>query len=309
MTSLKTFGSDPEFMLFLDNTPRSAIGVIQSIEKKFHKNGHEFYYDNVLAECAIKPGESKEKVIENFRDCLQIYTSLVKPYQLVAQASATFDDNQFGHPDSRKVGCAKDMCAYLMRLMDGPLKKIMEGNERSCGGHIHLGSEILASDGPEPILAVLLLDLFLAVPSLWLDKDPTSSKRRSLYGQAGRYRVKSYGIEYRTLGNFWLQSPEIVGLIYDLSMFVIDLVDSGKAWDFWDFDLERFLETDNLSDAWTCKLYDPVLLQQGINETNKDKVISHFNLMQSYLPLDLQKRLTKMIEASFPKNLMENWTL
>ncbi|MEI7489634.1 MAG: hypothetical protein WCJ72_19890 [Chryseobacterium sp.] len=303
-----TFGSDPELMLFLNGTPHSAIGVVSgSIENRIYQNGHEFYYDNVLAECAIAPGSCKDEVIHNFRDCLQIYANMVKPYQLIPQASVIFNESELNHPDARRVGCAKDFCAYTMQQKNGPVDQITRGNLRSCGGHIHLGHDVLTQDGAEPILAVYLLDLFVGVPSLWLDKDPTSPKRRSIYGKAGRYRVKSYGIEYRSLSNFWLESPEMVELIYDLSYFAIKFVESDKGWELWNFDIEKFLDSDNLADAWECKAYDPIALQEGISQTDKTKVAKHLELVQSLLPKKLKKNLEKLINRRVEKTMYENW--
>lgn len=307
---MKSFGSDPELMLFKNNKPCSAIGIIKgNIENRINIKGHQFYYDNVLAECAIKPGSKKEEVIKNFKECFQILAGLSKPCKLVAQASAEFADDQLTHPDARRVGCAKDFCAYEMKQKDGPLNEISQGNLRSCGGHIHLGADVLMSDGPEPILAVYMLDLFLGVPSLWLDKDKTSPKRRSLYGQAGRYRVKSYGIEYRSLGNFWLKSPELVGLIYDLAMFALEFVESGKAWELWEFDFDKFLESDDLSKAWTCKAYDACLLLEGINQTNRNIVERHFEIARHLLPSKLQNALEENINKKSDYDFYDCWEI
>jgi hypothetical protein len=114
-----------------------------------------------------------------------------------------FPDQELDSEEARRAGCAPDMCAYEMKQKEPPKDLIQNGNLRSCGGHVHLGSELLASDGPEPILAIYMLDLFVGVPSLHLDFDSTSLRRRIIYGQSGRYRTKDYGLEYRSLGNFW----------------------------------------------------------------------------------------------------------
>ena len=303
-----TFGSDPELMIFRDGEPWSAIGIIQgNIENRININGHQFYYDNVLAECAIKPGNTKKEVVENFRDCLKIFADMVRPLELVTQASATFSNSQLSHQDARRVGCEKDFCAYEMKQKEGPVKEILNGNLRSCGGHIHLGADILTSDGPEPILAVYMLDLFLGVPSLWIDNDPTSSKRRSLDGHAGRYRVKSYGIEYRPLGNFWLKSPKLVELIYDLAMFSVDYVESGKAWELWEFNFDNFLESNEMSDSWKCTAYDPYLLRCGINKNDKNMVEKHFEIANKLIPSKLKNRIEDSILDHKKTDLYHNW--
>lgn len=303
-----TFGSDPEFLVVLNSLPKSAIGLIKgSIEDRIKINGNEFYYDNVLAECAIKPGSTKQEVVENFRICLKQFAEIVKPYEIVPQASAIFDDSELQHPAARQVGCAKDFCAYDMQQKDGPLKEIAEGNLRSCGGHIHLGDEVLLYDGPEPILAVYMLDLFVGIPSLWLDKDPTSPRRRKLYGQAGRYRAKPYGLEYRSLGNFWLESPKMVELMYDLCKFALECVRNGKAWEFWNFDLDKFYESDDICSAWECLGYDSIALREGINNTDKEKTINHFKLVQSMLPSSLNNALIDAVNRDQEKTMYQHW--
>ena len=307
---MKSFGSDPEFLLTQNNKSKSAIEIIKAdFENPIKFNGHRFYYDNVLAECAIKPSFSKEETISNFSECFKFFAELVDPAKLNTIASADFDDQELKSDAARKVNCAKDTCAYEMNVMDGPVHAIKYGNLRSCGGHIHLGSEILASDGSEPILAVYMLDLILGTTSLWLDKDASSSARRFLYGQAGRYRVKNYGIEYRPLGNFWLGSPSLVGLIYDLCEITVDLIESGKAWEFWSFDLEKFYESEVRSDAWKCLKYDSENLRTGINCSNKKLVKDHFDLVLDILPKNIKNNLITQINKKQKPDFYKNWNI
>lgn len=306
---MNTFGSDPEFILVHEANTVSAIGKIKgTIADKIEKGGHYFYSDNVLAECAIKPGKSKAEVLNNFRECLQIYSQLIKPYHLTTKASEIFPDCELVHPDARLVGCAKEFCAYEMKQQESPVSAILNDNLRSCGGHIHLGSKILEGDGAEGILIIYIMDLFLGVPSLWLDSDQSSPRRREIYGKAGRYRPKPYGVEYRSLGNFWLNSPDLVSLIYDLSMFCIDFVEKGNAWDFWDFDMDRFLESDNLADAWKCKCYDAGKLRMGINTSNKSLLLDHLKIVEEVLPKDIFKKIKKLINTPLG-DLYKNWEI
>lgn len=307
---MNTFGSDPEFMLFDNTEPKSAIGVVDGcVESRIEKNGHSFYYDNVLAECAIEPGRNREEVVANFRDCFKIYAKMVQPYRLTPRASAYFSNRELSHEDAKKVNCDRDTCAYTMRTMQGPVEAILNGNLRSCGGHIHAGAEILREDGAEPVLFIYMMDLFLGMPSLWLDHDPTSSQRRQLYGQAGRYRVKDYGMEYRSLGNFWLESPSLVELVYDITMFCIQFVECGDAWKLWEFDFDKFLGSTEFSSAWTCKAYDAKKLMNAINNSDKNSGSEFMKLAESLMPKDLFNRITESINRTQHTDFYESWEL
>ena len=42
----------------------SAIGIVQGDrDHRLNVRGHQFYYDNVLAEAAIRPGKNRKEVV------------------------------------------------------------------------------------------------------------------------------------------------------------------------------------------------------------------------------------------------------
>lgn len=304
---MMTFGSDPEFFVVRDGRPVSAIGIVEGdIEHRINIKGHEFYYDNVLAECAIKPGSTKSEVLQNFAECIKIYSEMVWPHKLETRASHEFTDTELAHDGARKVGCSPDMCAYEVAQKVPPIYEIENGNLRSSGGHVHVGADVLISNGPEPAFCVFMWDLLLGVTSLHLDKDPSAKVRRTLYGQPGRYRTKPYGLEYRTLSSFWLRSPRLVGLIYDLTQLVIDIVESGQINRFWKFDLDVFYNTTNLADAYVCIGYDAKALKKGINESDKRLTDDHYKLARSLIPPPLLNELDQCIDIEW-KDLNTEW--
>lgn len=311
---MRTFGTDPEFMLTKDGEIESAIGIISgTIDNRVSLQGHQFYYDNVMAECAIKPASSKDEMLENVREALQIFSDMAQPYELLPQASHEYRADQLNNEDAQRAGCAPDWCAYRIKQIPPPKQQIRENRLRTCGGHVHLGAEILREDGPHQIFAVYMLDLLLGVPSLWLDTDITSQRRRSLYGQAGRYRVAGpddnpYGIEYRSLGNFWFKSPKLAALVYDLSMIAVDWSEDGVAEELWDFDLDLFLELqDDFYKAYT-PAYDIQQLQDAINTSDKELAAPFLQLVLDRLPNDVAERLHEAF-ATQTKSLKVEWKL
>jgi hypothetical protein len=72
------------------------------------------------------------------------------------------------------------------------------GNHRFCGGHMHVQYN---KNNVPPHIFAQFMDLVAELPFLRWDRQ---KMRRMFYGQPGLYREKPYGIEYRTLSNFWL---------------------------------------------------------------------------------------------------------
>ena len=71
------------------------------------------------------------------------------------------------------------------------------------------------------------------------------TKRREMYGQAGAYRPKSYGLEYRVLSNFWLQSDDYIKWAYNtVHLALNDYMNSGPIADRY----EDIQDTINTSD-------------------------------------------------------------
>lgn len=241
-----TIGSDPEFILIDDqNKIKSAIGVIKGKRNKRLKiNENEFYYDNVLAECTIKPAKNKEEFIQNIRKSISTYIKLVDPYKLTTLSSAYFSKQDLTHPEARKSGCSVEHCAYsLSSIPSEKIDKIFNNtNLRTAGGHVHLGT-ILGKNHESCLMLVRMLDLFLGFAFLLLEDSKESLERRKIYGHAGRYRQPKYGVEYRTLGNFWLSSPKLADLVYEICEFTIKFTSEHGYENFWKVDYEK-LDSD-----------------------------------------------------------------
>jgi hypothetical protein len=308
-----TFGSDPEFMLTHMGELKSAIGILPKKENPMIKNGHRFYFDNVLSEMAIKPASSKKEAIENTKDALQIMSSTILPCKISIKASGNYSKKDINCPDARIAGCDPEWDVYTLQCLFPPDSEVdmIDGHYqfktpfRSAGGHIHIGSESL-QDPMEIFSAIRMMDLFIGIPSLFLDHDETSKDRRKIYGHAGSHRVPDHGLEYRVLGNFWFSSPDLFSLIYDLSEFVMNFVSEKTHERLWSVD-EDMLEEDPI-EAYTCFGYDVNLLQKAINTCDNKLATKFMMVVSNYLPNGLMQEIDRLSHMPI-QNPYKTWEL
>ena len=215
-------GADPE--LFLVNTNGkyiSAIGKIGGTKQHpliISDNGHAVQEDNVACEFNIPPCESANDFIEAINFSLDYLKEKVKEQglSLSITASAGFDAEELNHPKAREFGCEPDYNAWTKRI--NPRPHARNKTLRSAGGHIHIETEL------EPFHVAKCFDLVVVIPSLSLDDD---IQRRDLYGKAGSCRIKSYGVECRSLSNFWLASNELKKWVWDKTQATLEFAKSG----------------------------------------------------------------------------------
>lgn len=117
--------------------------------------------------------------------------------------------------------CDPDLNVWLGRQNDVP--EALD-NLRVSGGHIALGYENPTEEVSEEI--VKAFDLFLTLPSILLDPD---TERRQLYGKAGSFRFKNFGVECRALSNYWLTSELYVAWVYEQCQKVVDFINDGHT--------------------------------------------------------------------------------
>lgn len=212
-------GSDPEVMLADRNgNLLSAIPIVPGT-KLAPTNLHDgtMQHDNVNLEFGITPASTEEEWVSKHGAVLrQLANFLGRDVIMVVRASADFPDSQLNCKEAREFGCDPDFDPYTMSINTVP-PDAAESNLRTCGGHIHIGNDQIAEDIDAQANIAKVMDIFLGIPSLLLDKDPTSPRRRQLYGKAGAHRPKSYGVEYRSIGNFWVSHPDLSRLIYKLT--------------------------------------------------------------------------------------------
>jgi hypothetical protein len=307
-----SLGTDPEFMLCNEKGDiKSAIGIINGTkENRINIGKHQFYYDNVLAECAVAPGKNKAEAIDNIRSCLAEFAKLVKPNRLLIGASHVYDDAELQHEDALLIGCMPEICVYKLAMVKPQSDLFKTTNLRTAGGHIHLGYD--AIDEFTIFDVVRMLDLFLGIPSVYMDDDKT---RRKIYGQAGRFRETPYGVEYRPLSNFWLGSPQICDLVFDICHFAVEFVLSGKVSKFWNIDKDTLRDEEQIYEPGfdrtkyhVCSGYDVESLKKAINTTDLKLADSFLPLIKENMPAKLYDRLSEQLKKQ-KYDLYKEWGL
>lgn len=210
-----TIGTDAEVLLRRrsNNGLVSAIGLIGgSKEEPLVVPRGNLQEDNVLAEFAIDPVLTEEDFVNSILEVMNALRAKIEPMELRIdiKSSGVYPKSQLNHPMALRFGCDPDYNAWTLEPNRAPNPEEV-GRLRTCGGHIHVGFEQDPDDlmaGPE---LARWMDLYLGIPSVILDPD---TRRRQVYGKAGAFRPKPYGIEYRVLSNFWIKNPILIRWAY-----------------------------------------------------------------------------------------------
>lgn len=223
-------GADPEVFVQRDGKFVSGHGLIQGDKKHpFKVDGGAVQVDGMALEFNIDPAKSSKEFVHSIRHVMGQLAAMVPEYTLVATPVAEFGKKEIKRqpPEALELGCDPDYNAYTGEPNPKPDG---ERTFRTGAGHVHIGwTKDMDVNDPEHIEACRMLtkqlDVYLGIPSVILDPD---TKRREMYGKAGCYRVKPYGVEYRVLSNFWLKSPELMAWVYKQTKLAFDKLIAGE---------------------------------------------------------------------------------
>lgn len=215
-----TIGCDPEVFVTKRGKPHSAYGILQGTKASPFKTPTGAYQvDGMAAEFNTSPvGLPATNSLRNFevwndyinqqikaiREALPTGCSIrIEP---VMEFGKEFLDAQ---PEAAKeLGCDPDFDAYTLRANPKP-----DGEKtfRTAAGHIHIGwGDDIPVDNKEHIEIcagfVKMLDATVGMLMTYVDREPL---RRELYGKAGAFRPKPYGVEYRTPSNVWIANRDL----------------------------------------------------------------------------------------------------
>ncbi len=245
MTANFTFGCDPEVFLKKNGKAASAYGLLPGDKKNPHKTpGGAIQVDGMAAEFNIDPVPSNDFETFNTRVVQQLkeIRNRVKPggYNLNVSPVQDFDPEFLAaQPDEAKeLGCDPDYNAYTLKANPRPDGEVPF---RTGSGHVHIG---WGADSPVDneehmeICAnfVKVLDMTLGLFMTIIDDEP---RRRELYGKAGAFRPKPYGVEYRTPSNVWIKNRDHRKAVFFLMKYAVWYASQGHPID----DVQEIINT------------------------------------------------------------------
>jgi hypothetical protein len=229
MNHIQRLGADPEVLLFNETTGKfiSSVGLIGG--SKDHPmpidgEGNAVQEDNVTVEFNIPAcptvDDFKRNINKNKEWIMKRAAEL--GLKMVVKPSARYEPDQLDTYAAQTFGCEPDFDAWRDGRMN-PRPRSKDKSLRSAGGHVHIQVDHDTTDILEVVKA---MDLFVGCLMLEFDDD---KGRRELYGKAGAYRKKDYGVEYRTASNAWIESDERIQWVWDQTEKALEFVASGRT--------------------------------------------------------------------------------
>jgi hypothetical protein len=211
-----------------------------------------------------------------------------------------------------EFGCLPDMDAYSLTEKTPP-RDDYHNDVRYIGGHLHKQlNEYSATNYEKELTAeermmfaayvTLQLDIKLGLPLVGMlgrNNDYGEPSRRAYYGQAGSFRLKDYGVEYRVLSGAVMLSPILLAWALGVVKTVSHMSPTGDLVD----------HVKKLNDTYDFARVRDIIDGHNVQEARKF-VYTHRETMLKTVPefYDL------MVEADIGNkplntNLFEAWAL
>lgn len=254
-------GADPEVFVKKDGLFKSAYGLIKGDKKNPQKVPYgAVQVDGMALEFNINPAATENEFCINVQEVFNYMKKMVPEYEVVSVPVAHFaPDYMAAQPiEALELGCDPDFNAWE----DGAANPRPDGDRpmRTASGHVHIGwTQDEKITDPDHIyranLVVKNLDFFLGLASLEYDKEVM---RREMYGKAGACRYKSYGVEYRTLSNAWLQSEKLMRWVFRAAKKGVEETMAGN------FLFERHGDIQHIINTSDVKAARSIIKREGL---------------------------------------------
>jgi hypothetical protein len=234
-----TIGADPELFVRKDGKPVSAYGLIKGTKAEpFPVPNGAYQVDGMAVEFNVDPtplmGNNFSTFDSRITDVVSSLRKAVKDVDPrntlnIIPVQEFSEEYLAAQPIAAKdLGCDPDYNAYTGEVNPRPNGEVLF---RTAAGHIHIGwGSDIPVDHPDHIEicrnAVKRLDGYVGLFMTIIDSE---SRRRELYGKAGAFRPKPYGVEYRTPSNVWLSHVGRRRAIFELCQLAVNSLRSKKT--------------------------------------------------------------------------------
>ena len=210
-------GADPE--IFVRNNEGKLISahkMIPGTKKEPHKvDKGAVQVDGMALEFNIEAADTAEVFRTNVTHVMSQMRSMIEhEFAIIPVAHFGTDYMKTQPEEALELGCDPDFNAWIGEENPRPNG---DRDFRTAAGHVHIGwkdpSLCLSGNGDmfDAARMARQMDFFLGLPSIFFDSDTV---RRELYGKAGAFRPKPYGMEYRVLSNAWLTSASLIEWVF-----------------------------------------------------------------------------------------------
>lgn len=239
-------GADPEVFIKDNGTGKliSAAGLFPGTkEAPFKVERGAIQVDGMAAEYNIDPASTADEFVYNNLVVLKQLRDIIKErnpdldFEFVFTPVAEFGAKLIAaQPEENRIlGCTPDYNAYTGGLANPTPDAEMPF--RTASGHIHIGwGEDFDITDDEHIEACCMmvkqLDHSVGARSLlWEHK--SGARRRELYGKAGAFRPKPYGVEYRTPSNCWVGNIAFMEVMFNDTLRAFNELVAGARYYEW----------------------------------------------------------------------------
>jgi len=264
-----------------------AVGSRMLTQSSSNPASPKFIIDGVQAELNPRPYACRANLGNELKECFRLLNTDVLQKQKVGisfegMIELPKEDMDKLTEESKKFGCAPSKNMYTKKtsvITVDPSKYRF----RSAGGHIHISGDGSRGNMTElfhkkPGLTVRLLDLVVGNTCVLVDRDPYQVERRKVYGRAGEYRLPEYGIEYRTLSNFWLQSYQLMSLTFGLVRQAVSI-----AMDIYRYEKDGRHTVPKSEHRELMRLVSKKEVEEAINSNDFDLAKRNFDRIKDYL--------------------------
>lgn len=245
-----TLGADPEIFICNDKEIVSAEGLTEGGSKysprPISELGHAIQEDGIMFEYNIPPCKTKEEWFDAHKFCqdyLEILAS-ANGYKFSTKVSDEINPKYLQTTQASTFGCEPDYNVYLVDMNESPDNQT---NLRCAGGHVAIGYPNPNESQTEKI--VKMFDMFVTLPALFKDND---TRRRELYGKAGSFRFKDFGVECRALSNFWIHSKETIDWVFEQALKAVNCVLDNECDDLinkYSKEIQKIIDSNDLDRA------------------------------------------------------------